>query len=76
MAEAEAEALEAKADTQAAAEARSEAEEETHTAEDRTDKTLSRRNVISATVQTASQRSTLLRRDANRTTNSARLLYI
>ncbi len=50
MAEAEAEALEAKADTQAAAEACSEVEEETYTVEDRTDKTLSRRNIISTTI--------------------------
>ncbi len=50
MAEAKAEALETKADTQAAAEARSEAEEETYTIEDRIDKTLSKRNIISTTV--------------------------
>ncbi len=50
MAEAGVEALETKADTQAAAEARSKVEEETYTTEDKTDKTLSRRNIISTTV--------------------------
>ncbi len=50
VAEAEAEALEAKADIQAVAKACSKVEEETYTTEDRTNKTLSRRNIISTTI--------------------------
>ncbi len=50
MAEVGAEALEAKADTQAAAEACFEVEEETYTTEDKINKTLSKRNIISITI--------------------------
>ncbi len=42
--------METKANTQAAAEARLEVKEGTYTTEDRIDKTLSRRNIISTTV--------------------------
>ncbi len=75
IAEAEAEALEAKDVTGAAVEACSEDEEEVCSVEDKTDN-ISRRNIIFVIVRTTSRRNTLSKNNASRTTSSAKPLLI